>query len=165
MSYWVVEFDGEDPGPSDDFTFEFASIESIIRNSSDYKLSKNFINEISMLISSRENYSIIGNIKKITSPDGKVYTNKAIYALIGLIEIDGTKLQTGCLLAEYSDDTFGLLGLWPDGLVEAVKSDRSLLTNLLKLIVNAPAKWDGVYLILPIESSSGSSGSNKINRL
>lgn len=162
---WVVEFDGEDPGPSDDFVFEFTKIKSVVSDPSIYKISKNFVNNLTMLISSKKNYSIIGNIKKIISPDGTEYTDKAIYALIGFIMFKDTKLQVGFLLAEYSDNTFGLLGIWPDEFVRVVEQDNPLLTNFLQLIVNAPEKWNSVYLVVPIKFASRSNGPNKINQL
>ncbi len=149
MSHWNVKFDGADPGPSDDFTLKFTNIDDVLASEDQFVLVKKYVDDVLTLCRDNEHYNVIGNLKEILSPDGKDFSDKKIYALMGVHTGTGQSLQLGCLLAQFKDDSWGLLGLWPDAFAEAIREDKEILNGFLMAFVASPSDWERVDVVIP----------------
>ncbi len=165
--HWTVKFDGEDPGPSDDFVFKFRSLESLNPEATAYALDKEYIESLIRKAQIYNHYAIFGNIKEVIAPDGTDHSEEAIYALVGFhkSDIPNEDVEVGVLLAEFVDGDFGVLGIWPDDAAEISKGDPERLEKMFHLLLESPHEWTHVMLILPIPDASPANGQNTINRL
>lgn len=149
MSNWNVKFDGADPGPSDDFTLSFVNIDNIVKPEEQFVLVDKYVDDILNLCRDNDRYSVIGNLKEIFSPQGEDLSDKRIYALMGVHTGTGQSLRLGCLLAQYQDGNWGILGLWPEPFAEAVKENNEILNGFLMAFVGAPNDWERVDVVIP----------------
>lgn len=149
MSNWNVKFDGADPGPSDDFTLSFVNIDNIVKSEEQFVLVDKYVDDLLNLCRDNDNYSVIGNLKEITSPQGEDLSDKRIYALMGVHTGTGQSLQLGCLLAQYNEGNWGILGLWPDPFAEAVKENNEILSGFLMAFIGSPNDWERVDVVIP----------------
>lgn len=149
MSYWQVTFDGADPGPSDDFIINFVKIDDILPESERFTLVDKFVSDLVTHAESKSHYNVIGNLKDIKSPTGEDFSKRKIWAFLGVHTGTGTTLKVGCLLAQYQDDSWGILGLWPDPFSGAVKDDPNILKGFLMAFVESPDDWERVDIVQP----------------
>ncbi len=147
--YWTVMFDGEDPGPSDDFVFKFRSLESLNIETRDYALDEKYVEALIKHTEIYDHYSIFGNIKKIVSPDGKEYSGKAFYALVGFYKSKdgGEDLGVGVLIAKLLAGDFDVLGIWPDDVAEMSQGDPEKIDRLFRNFLDYPDEWSDVMII------------------
>ncbi len=146
MSNWNVKFDGADPGLSDDFTLSFVDLDNIVKSENQFALTDKYVNEVLSFCENRNNYYVIGNIKEIISPRGTDFSDKKIYVLMG---IHATSQKLGCLLGQYKDDGWLILGLWPDYFAESVKWFHKSLKIWLMDFIISPNDWKRVDVVIP----------------
>lgn len=149
MSHWEVKFDGADPGPSDDFVLKFMRIEDVLNEEDRFTLVDKYVADIVGLVKSNDHYNVIGNLKEIVSPTGEDLTRRKIWAFMGVHTGTGNELKIGSLLAQYKDDSWGILGLWPDPFAAAVKEDITILKGLLMAFIEKPGDWERVDIVQP----------------
>ncbi|MHA1998177.1 MAG: hypothetical protein ACTSU9_08670 [Promethearchaeota archaeon] len=147
MDNWNVVFDGEDPGPSDDFSLKFIDCSTLV---GEPLLNNLFIDDLIMLIKKEDHYNVIGNIKMIIDDGGADQSDKNIYALLGIMK-NGLKL--GFLLGnviENESDLWHVAAIWPDEYAIQVLDDQNLFMKGLLLIIDKPEEWLRVDLITPL---------------
>jgi len=145
LNIWEVTFEGASSGVSDDFNLKFVDLKDIIDKY--LVLNTKFLEDMKDQISSKENYSAIGNIKSVTDPEGKSVTTNAFFAVM-CIDIKDRKF--GYLFVITAEGTV-LAAIWPEGFAEAVKQDSRLLQGVLAFIIKQPDFWKSIDVILPIK--------------
>lgn len=140
---WKVVFEGADPGPADDFTLEFIDLRALHGLMG---LQQKTIEKMLKLFDTQDNYHILGNIKEITSPSGKDFSKKEIYALLG---INVQQMRFGVLLGRTETDII-LMGVWPKYFAGAIKEDEKFLNYVFSAFIDLPDTWTRVDLITTI---------------
>jgi len=150
-SYWNIIFDGEDPGPSDDFALEFMDCSFLV---GEPLLKNEYLEDLISLVKKNEQYNIIGNIKKIHDDLGEDQTDKNIYALLGIMN---NGLRIGFLLGNVIDGDINywhVAALWPEEFALNVMDDQEIFKNALMAFVEKPDEWSRVDLIIPISKKN-----------
>ncbi|MGQ4891646.1 MAG: hypothetical protein ACP6IP_04055 [Candidatus Njordarchaeia archaeon] len=142
---WKVTFEGEDPGPADDFNLDFIDMNETI--GSYLALKKEALDILEKLMKEKENYNVIGNIKDVSIP---IPENIPIGAFFALLGIDKEELRFGFLLLMGKDELL-LVGIWPEPFVDAVKENTNIMNAVVGSMLEQPENWRRVDLILPIE--------------
>ncbi len=150
--YWHVTFDGEYPGPSDDYTLEFKSMEAIGSKDKASVIVRKFVDQLIEMVKFHENYHIVGNIKSVISPSNEDHSDKAMFAIVGFYQPgrDEPEIRIGLLIAELIGGNFQLLGIWPDEAADASQGNIESLSILLDKFLNLPDVWTNVFLITPV---------------
>ncbi|MFX0100160.1 MAG: hypothetical protein ACFFCS_11315 [Candidatus Hodarchaeota archaeon] len=151
QSYWHIIFDGEDPGPSDDFALEFMDCSFLV---GEPLLKNDFLEDLISLVKKHEQYNIIGNIKKINDDLGENQTDKNIYALLGIMN---NGLRIGFLLGNVIDGEINywhVAALWPEEFALNVIKDQDLFKLALMSFLEKPDEWARVDLIIPISKKN-----------
>ena len=143
---WKIIFEGESPGIADDFELDFQDIRDILKGEF-IGLKPEVLDIIKEKISSEENYHATGNIKEIISPEGEEISKDQFIALLG---IDKKGLKFGFLLA-FTSEGILVVAVWPKGYADAIKSNEKLLGGVIYYLVDRPANWERVDVILPIK--------------
>ncbi|MHA1665703.1 MAG: hypothetical protein ACTSVW_07725 [Candidatus Njordarchaeales archaeon] len=140
---WVVLFGGEKVDSSEDFTLNFVPLERLLGNyrSFDVKDFDAFVKKMRK----RKNYRISRGIKKVLSPEEEDFTDREIFALLG---IDKDNLRYGFLLLSAEDEII-ILGVWPIALAEAIMGDDRIIPAILTAIFMDPKAWKRVDLVFP----------------
>ncbi len=149
MPHYIITFEGQAPGPSDDIVYEFMDIESFIGSGNAMSLSFEFLSRMTDLVEQYEHYKLIGNVKTVKSPFNEDLSDSEIHALIGRIVLEGQEIDIGILIRETMEGAF-IIGLWPDGIASFLGQDPNRINQLLQSILNRPTDWDFVYLITPV---------------
>lgn len=154
LEYWHVVFDGEDPGPSDDFMLNFVDCSDLV---GEPLLNNNFIDDLILHIKKHEHYNIIGNIKNISDDNDEDQSDKNIYALLGILK---NGLKVGFLLGNIileEKDLWHVAAIWPTDFALEVIKDQSVFQNALLLVIDDPDQWIRVDLITPITKKASTS--------
>ncbi|MHA1714591.1 MAG: hypothetical protein ACTSXP_03020, partial [Promethearchaeota archaeon] len=145
--FWLITFDGEDPGPSDDFTLKFIDCSYLV---GEPLLKQKFLKDLIALVEEHDHYNIIGNIKEIIDDAGKNLSDKNMYTLLGILK---NGLKIGFLLGNIVDkgkDLWHVAALWPFEFAAAVDKNLEYFVKSLILFVDKPEQWTRVDLIIPI---------------
>ena len=137
---WKVKFEGKDPGPADDFVLEFIDMRDIHGLMA---INQEHIEQMLKLFDTHKNYHILGNIKEVTSPSGENFSNKEIYALLG---INVQQMKYGILLGRTENELI-IMGVWPRHFAGAVREDEAFLNHVFFAFLNMPETWSRVDLI------------------
>lgn len=155
--FWSIIFDGEDPGPSDDFALEFMDCSFLV---GEPLLKNDFLEDLILLVKEQDQYNIIGNIKKINDDLGEDQTDKNIYALLGIMN---NGLRLGFLLGNVIDgetNYWHVAALWPENFALNVIKDQAIFKSALLSFVKKPDEWARVDLIIPISKKKKPSSMN-----
>lgn len=138
---WVVLFEGEKPGPADDFSLDFVDIIEVLGEIPVYK--RMVFDRLVRNIKMHENYKHFENIKDITPPEKVPFSLQSYFILLG---IDDEGLKYGLLMI-LLEDRVVLGGIWPEALAEAIKSDPKILDGLIYAFMERPSNWKEVIIV------------------
>ena len=138
-------FEGEIEGPATDFEMYFEDLESIYGEGQRYTMTKKYLDMLYEKLKLYDHYMQVRNIKRIISPTGDDKTGTDIFVILAYFR--DTNAKFGLLMCKYANTNVGLIGLWPDTVVEMVKNDVQFLENVVDSLVFAPDHWKTVYLI------------------
>ncbi len=148
---WHVLFDGSKPGPDGDYTLHFVDVSELMQPDDYFTLTPKYVDNLRRLIGSELNYSIIGNIKTIQAPDGKDWSSKECWALMGLYSIDQYQdFSMGVLTCKRSDNDWKLLGFHPPNIIQFPFINKNFVLNYGQAFTQHPDKFIGVHVITPI---------------
>jgi hypothetical protein len=149
---WQVLFDGPQPGPEGDYTLHFVDFNELIKNPMNvFTLTPQYIGKLQELVDELFNYSIIGNIKSVHSPEGEDWTEKHIWVLLGLYSIDQWQdVSLGALISERPDKDWEVLGFHPANIIQFPWINRKLVMNVVQSYTQHPEKFIGVHVITPL---------------
>ena len=145
MKYWEITLEGSSPDTGDDIVFKFGDMLEI--KDVFISLKPEFVDALLNSIKENENYHVIGNIKKIASPDGKDYSDREMFAVLGKNNQD---IRYGFLFGWIKDNPV-IVGLWPEHFWGAVKEDEEFIDMLLYAILKKPETWNRLDVILPLK--------------
>lgn len=154
LVYWNIIFDGEDPGPSDDFSLKFVDCSSIV---GEPLLKHSFMDDLILHIKRHQHYNVIGNIKKIIDDGGDDQSDRNIYALLGILK---NGLRLGFLLGNVMEnemDLWHVAAVWPDEFALQVLKDQEIFRKGLLLIIDQPSTWARIDLITPLTKKTRTS--------
>lgn len=144
---WKILFEGDKPGPADDFELKFRDTKDIFGKEVP-AFKREFFDKIIEAIKNNDNYYVWENIKSITPPkDAQIeltlYTIDNYFIILG---IDQDDLRYGILML-LTEDAVIVRGIWPDGLVDAIKKDHEFLDGVLFGVLGRPDLWKEVVVV------------------
>lgn len=143
---WVVTFEGEKPGPADDFSLEFIDTREALGSYIEFK--PIFMEKIVELVNNEKHYNPIKNIKKIESPEIAELDIKNFWVILGT-DNEGRKI--GLLLANLEEEKQLLCGIWPPPFVEAIKENREIFDAFIGALIEKPEFWREVWAVIAME--------------
>ena len=143
---WVVTFEGEKPGPADDFSLEFIDTREVLGSYVEFK--PIFMEKIVELVNKEKHYNPIKNIKKIESPEIAELDIKNFWVILGT-DNEGRKI--GLLLASLEGEKQLLCGIWPPPFVEAIKDNREIFDVFIGALIEKPEFWREVWAVIATE--------------
>lgn len=138
---WLVRFEGDKPGPADDFELEFVDVVEILGKIPIYK--KLLFDKLIEAIKQNDNYYVWENIKNIKPPE-EVPFSLGNYFIILAIDKEGLKF--GILMVLFQEKVI-LGGLWPSELADAVKKDNDILDAVLYTVLEKPDNWKELVVV------------------
>ncbi len=148
MSYWEVRIDTTEPFPFE-HALRFVPIESILKDEDRFGLDDRFFLDVMTVSQSNYHYNVLRNMNEMLSPTGEDFSTRKLYAFIGVHTGTGNNLTLGYLFAQYPDNSWEILGLWPDTFAGAVKDDIGVLMVFLAAFKDKPEDWERVYVFQP----------------
>ncbi|MEX0568569.1 MAG: hypothetical protein Q6363_005325 [Candidatus Njordarchaeota archaeon] len=138
---WVVLFEGDKPGPADDFELEFTDIIEVLGEIPIYK--KLLFDKLIDSIKQNENYYVWENIKDIKPPEEVPFGLDNYFIVLA---VDKEELRFGILMVLYQEKVI-VGGLWPSELAEAVKEDHDILDAVLYTVLEKPENWKELVVV------------------
>ena len=145
MQYWEITLEGASSGPEDDLVFKFGDMLEI--KDVFISLKPEFVDALLTSIKENENYHVIGNIKQIAAPDGKDYSDREMFAVLGK---NNQEIRYGFLFGWIKSNPV-IVGLWPNHFWGAVKEDEEFVDVILYAMLKKPETWKRLDVILPIK--------------
>jgi len=143
---WRVVFEGEEPGPADDFELDFADLRDLIGDT--LILKEEALEILKKRLKQYDHYNAIGNIKDVSIPPGEeIIPLKAFFALLG---IDKQELRFGFLMFLEGGRVI-LVAVWPEPYAEAIKNEPNLIGGVISSMIDDPDNWRRVDVVLPLE--------------
>lgn len=138
---WVVLFEGEKPGPADDFTIEFIDIRDIIGKIPSYK--RMLLDKLVENVNTYDNYYPWENIKSVTPPEEVPFSLQSYFIILAR---DQNDLKFGLFMILLEDQVV-LGGVWPKGLAEAISENEKILDGVLYAFLERPDNWKELFVV------------------
>ena len=140
---WTLILEGGSESDDDDLELQFIDTSNIMGEPT---IERSFVDKMINLSKNLENYSVFRNLKKITSDKGEDMTGHAIWALLGIVKENSQRI--GLLLGALAEGGIHIIAAWPESFADQLRSDVSLLDNVLDNFVTRPDFWTQVDLII-----------------
>ena len=142
---WNVTMEGADLGPGDDIKVTFLDSKDIIGKA---PLNKRFVDDLKYNIKNHSHYQAIRNIKSIESSTGDKPATNTVGVIVAKAANDD--LQFGFLFTELKKDSYEVIGLWPDDFARACKAKKDIYKKFMVNLVQNPATFANVQVILSV---------------
>lgn len=152
LRQWVVTFEGEKPGPADDVEVNFVDIIEILGEIPVLKMI--FYEKLLECIKQNDNYHAWSNIKSVVPPEEIELGLEQYFVILG---VDGEDKRYGFLMI-LTQKGIALGGIWPEGLAEAIKEDKSLLNGIFFMLLERPGFWKEVVFVYAVEEKKEEEG-------
>jgi len=143
---WSVLFEGEEPGPEDDWVHEFVDSKKDIASSMQIKLE--FFRDLFTACKSSTHYQIMRQIKCIRSNLNEIVPIDCSFIIAAQRKQDGVQVD---LLLHQTDQGFEIIGIWPLQQADFFRKNQDLLKMLIVQIVKSPELFERVNIFIPVE--------------
>lgn len=150
MQIWQVRFDGPTPGSDGDYTLQFVDFHEVIEPQYNFTLTPEYVKALLHFVESQTHYTIMGNIKEVSNPEGENWNNHEVWAVLGLYEIDRVQQALlGALIHQLGNGDWEILGLHPPNVMLYPKVPQ-FVPNVLQAFSQKPDRFVGVNLFTPL---------------
>lgn len=92
-----------------------------------------YIESLQKYIETQINYTVIGNIKTVLTPEGREWTKNKVWVLLGLYSIDAVQeINVGTLVAEKSEKDWEVLGCYQPKMIKFPVFTLSLIKDYIQ---------------------------------
>jgi hypothetical protein len=143
---WSVLFEGEQPGPEDDWVHEFVDCKEAIASSMQIKVE--FFRDLLTTCKSSTHYQIMRQIKYVKSNLNEVVPIEDSFIISAQRKEDGLQVD---LLLHQTDQGIEIIGIWPLQQADFFRKNQDLLKLLIVQIVKSPELFERVNIFISIE--------------
>jgi len=143
---WVVTFEGEKPGPADDFELTFIDIREVLGGFIEFK--PVFIEKLRDLMQNFDHYNPIKNIKEVRPPEA---IDIDIGQFLVVLATDKEGRKVGFLMISAGGGKLVLSAIWPSPFAQAIERENKLLDAYLYALIERPDLWRDVWAVIAME--------------
>ena len=142
---WNVTLEGKKKGSQDDWTLTFFDAAEFVEGK---PLGKRYVDDMKYQIKNNSHYEAIKNVKQVKSSSGEEIPGSA--AGVILATAGGGDPKIGFLFKETKTGGIEIFGLWPEDFAKVCKRKSDIYRAFLARLVQDPAFFEDVSVILPM---------------
>ncbi|MDD1777368.1 MAG: hypothetical protein LUQ65_04300, partial [Candidatus Helarchaeota archaeon] len=143
---WSVLFEGEQPGPEDDWVHEFVDSKQDIAAS--VQINVEFFRDLLTTCKSSTHYQIMRQIKQIKSNLNEVVPIESSFIISAQRKEDGLQVD---LLLNQTDQGIETIGIWPLQAADFFRKNQDLLKTFIVQIIKCPELFERVNIFISVE--------------